>query len=293
MRLFAQHSSKRFVIFYPKQTMQSDEVQSRLPTFLRVKPITLQYGQPTIQCSIDDTTGKSRCRTFVNRFISPHPLTTYTYTHPLPKTLFWFLALIIPLFTYIGMDSLLVENGKYSDIEYANHADVLQAIMNRMGPQAFITFGFSCALHLVNAVSYSIFLTLSACWCRWKLALLGFPRIAVFYDVIAWLQVLLCSFYYIQHITLLVMFMKVTATEALTNLVMACSIIFLVILCTTVFFLILAWLVINIMQLVLRHKLIKQDKHMSAFPNQTGIGGIGALPLAAKHQETPRIDNNV
>jgi amino acid permease len=87
--------------------------------------------------------------------------------------------------------------------------------------------------------------------------------------------------------------MKVTATEALTNLVMACSIIFLVILCTTVFFLILAWLVINIMQLVLRHKLIKQDKHMSAFPNQTGIGGIGALPLAAKHQETPRIDNNV
>jgi hypothetical protein len=160
------------------------------------KQAILKYGNPSVVCSLDESPS------FCNRFISPHPLTPYMYANPIPKALFFFIALLVPLIVYSSMDVLMPVNGSYGNIEYSGHAYVLQDVIDRMGPQQFVVFGFSCALHLCNAVSYATFLMLACVWCRWKLALLGHRILAVFFDVYAWLQVLECSLYFIQHISL-------------------------------------------------------------------------------------------
>jgi hypothetical protein len=240
------------------------------------KPVTLRYGKPEVVCTIDDSPS------FISRFISPHPLTSYMYTNPIPKALFFFIALLVPLITYSAMDTLLPVNGSYGNIEFSGHADVLQGIIDRMGPQQFVTFGFSSALHLCNAVTYASFLTLACVWMRWKLALFKHNLLAIFFDFYAWLQLLECSLYFIQHITLLTMVIQTKAVEPLTNLVYACSVIFLVIIASSVLWIVLAWVYIIIRQIILARRQRKKGNNVLRHgKNNTGIGGIGALPLAA------------
>ena len=173
-----------------------------------------------------------------------HPLKHHYVTSNIFMKVFIPLSIcILVLIAYSLIDSQLPSNASYGGIEYSKTSNKLQNIMNELTYGQYAIVGWSVALHYINTIAYGVTLTTCCCFISYRLSASN-PLIASIANILAWLQILQMSFYFIQHSCIISQFAESQSIDNLPQVTTAMSILFLCILCPTVLFCIVILIVI-------------------------------------------------